>query len=87
MVMGALDAAMDGIDVLITPSYAEGVLLMTNLTGHPAVVLPNGFQEDDTPVSFSFIGGLWKDADALRVARAYQDATEHHLRAPPLFVG
>jgi len=87
MIMGALDAAMEGIDVLITPSYAEGVLLMTNLTGHPAVVLPNGFRDDDTPVSFSFIGGLWKDADALRVARAYQDATEHHLRPPPPFVG
>jgi Asp-tRNA(Asn)/Glu-tRNA(Gln) amidotransferase A subunit family amidase len=87
MIMGALDAAMAGIDVLITPSYAEGVLLMTNLTGHPAVVVPNGFGGDDTPVSFSFIGGLWKEAEALRVARAYQDATDHHLRPPPLFVG
>ena len=87
MIMGSLAAAMDGIDVLITPSYAEGVLLMTNLTGHPAVVVPNGFDEDDTPVSFSFIGGLWKDADALRVAKAYQQGTGHHLRPPPSFVG
>jgi Asp-tRNA(Asn)/Glu-tRNA(Gln) amidotransferase A subunit family amidase len=85
MLMGALATALEGIDVLITPSYAEGVLLMTNLTGHPAVVVPNGFREDGTPVSFSFVGGLWKDGAALRVARAYQEATEHHLRRPPLF--
>ncbi|MEJ2540908.1 MAG: amidase [Gemmatimonadota bacterium] len=87
MVMGAMASAMTGIDVLITPSYAEGVLLMTNLTGHPAVVLPNGFAENGTPVSFSFVGGLWKDAAALRVARAYQEGTGHHLAHPPLFGG
>ncbi len=87
MVMGAMRTAMDGIDVLITPSYADGVLLMTNLTGHPAVVVPNGFDEDRSPVSFSFIGGLWKEAEALRVARAYQEATGHHLDHPPLFGG
>lgn len=85
MVMGAMHAAMDGIDVMITPSFAGDVLLMTNLTGHPAVVLPSGFNEGGTPVSFSFIGGLWKDAQALRLAKAYQDATEHHLRRPDLF--
>ena len=87
MVMGALHTAMQGVDVLVTPSFAEGVLLMTNLTGHPAVVVPNGFDEDRSPVSFSFIGGLWKEGAALRVARAYQDGTGHHLSHPPLFGG
>lgn len=85
MVMGALQAALDGIDVVATPSYADDVLLMTNLTGHPAVVLPHGFTDEGTPVSFSFIGGLWKDADALRVAKAYQDATDFHRRRPAGF--
>ena len=87
MLMGAMDAAMADVDVLVTPSFADGVLLMTNLTGHPAVVLPHGFTEERTPVSFSFIGGLWKDAEALRLAKAYQDATGHHLRHPPAFGG
>jgi Asp-tRNA(Asn)/Glu-tRNA(Gln) amidotransferase A subunit family amidase len=87
MVMGAMHAAMDSVDVLATPSFAEGVLLMTNLTGHPAVVLPNGFDEEQTPVSFSFVGGLWKDDAAMRVAKAYQDATGHHLRHPARFGG
>ncbi|HEX9887696.1 MAG TPA: amidase [Longimicrobiales bacterium] len=85
MVMGALDAALDGVDVFVTPSFGPDVLLMTNLTGHPAVVLPNGFNEDGSPVSISFIGGLWKDAEALRVAMAYQDATGFHERHPEAF--
>jgi Asp-tRNA(Asn)/Glu-tRNA(Gln) amidotransferase A subunit family amidase len=89
MVMGAMEAAMEGIDVLVTPSYGgrgnSGVLLMTNLTGHPVAVVPNGFSDQDTPVSISFVGQLWGDADCLRVAKAYQDATDFHLRQPPLF--
>jgi Asp-tRNA(Asn)/Glu-tRNA(Gln) amidotransferase A subunit family amidase len=85
MIMGALQAALDGIDVFVTPSYGPDVLLMTNLTGHPAVVLPNGFSEEGTPVSLSFVGGLWKDTQALRVAKAYQDATDFHTRHPEAF--
>ena len=77
--------AMEGIDVFLTPSYAGDVLLMTNLTGHPTVVLPSGFDEEGHPQSISFVGNLWKDGDALRVAKAWQDATGHHLRHPPLF--
>jgi len=85
MVMGALDAALEGIDVFITPSYGGDVLLMTNLTGHPVVVLPSGFDEENHPASISFVGKLWGEADALRVARAWQDATGHHRKTPPLF--
>jgi Asp-tRNA(Asn)/Glu-tRNA(Gln) amidotransferase A subunit family amidase len=85
MVMGALHAALDGLDVVLTPSYAGNVLLMTNLTGHPAVVLPHGFDDEGSPTSFSFIGNLYRDAQALRLAKAYQDATDHHMRRPPLF--
>lgn len=89
MVMGALEAALEGVDVFITPSYGGGgndsVLLMTNLTGHPAAVVPNGFTEDGHPVSISFVGRLWGDGETLRVAKAYQDATDFHTRAPPLF--
>jgi Asp-tRNA(Asn)/Glu-tRNA(Gln) amidotransferase A subunit family amidase len=87
MVMGALDQALRGVDVFITPSYGGDVLLMTNLTGHPAAVVPSGFNEEGSPASISFIGGLWKDAEVLRVAKAWQERTGHHLRHPPLFSG
>jgi len=87
MVMGAVRSALEGIDVFVTPSFAGDVLLMTNLTGHPAVVLPSGFTEERTPVSFSFIGGLYQDADALLLAKAWQDATDFHTRHPEAFGG
>ncbi len=85
MVMESMATAMDGIDVLVTPSFGGDVLLTTNLTGHPAAVVPSGFRDNGTPVSFSFVGGLWKDAAALRVAKAYQDATGWHRRVPGAF--
>jgi Asp-tRNA(Asn)/Glu-tRNA(Gln) amidotransferase A subunit family amidase len=85
MLMGALETALEGIDVFITPTRAPDQLLMTNLTGHPAVVLPSGFNDDGTPVSTVFVGQLWADAETLRVAKAWQDATDFHTRRPPLF--
>lgn len=85
MLMGALEAALDGIDVFITPSYRPRVLLTTNLTGHPAVTLPHGFWEDGTPTSISFIGKLFGETELLTVAHAFQRATDYHLQRPPEF--
>jgi Asp-tRNA(Asn)/Glu-tRNA(Gln) amidotransferase A subunit family amidase len=73
------------VDVFVTPSYAPDLLLTTNLTGHPVVVLPAGFTDEGSPVGVSFVGGLWKEAEALRVAKAYQDATGFHERHSAVF--
>ncbi len=72
---------MEGIDVFISPS---GSTSLTNLTGHPAVVIPNGFRENGTPTAIHFIGNLYAEAKILRVAKAYQDATGFHLQHPDL---
>jgi Asp-tRNA(Asn)/Glu-tRNA(Gln) amidotransferase A subunit family amidase len=85
MLMGACETAISGVDAFVTPSYGRDVLLTTNLTGHPAIALPSGFNEDGTPVSISFIGRLFGEADMMRVAKAYQDATDFHTRQPPGF--
>jgi Asp-tRNA(Asn)/Glu-tRNA(Gln) amidotransferase A subunit family amidase len=37
-----------GIDVIVAPTGSEQ-LVITNLTGHPAVIMPNGFRGDDAP--------------------------------------
>jgi Asp-tRNA(Asn)/Glu-tRNA(Gln) amidotransferase A subunit family amidase len=86
LLVSELDRAWERVDVVVSPPFASSLLLATNLTGHPAVVVPHGFSDDGTPVSISFVGGLWKDAEALRVARVFQEATDHHLRRPPGFV-
>lgn len=84
MVMQKMADVMSQIDVVVTPSYGGGTLLLTNLTGHPAVVLPHGFRDNGSPVSISFIGNLFKESDLLLVAKAYQDATDFHLQHPEL---
>ncbi len=80
------DELMRTVDVIVTPTGAAGLaqLVATNLTGHPAVILPNGFREDGTPVSLTFLGGLYEEAKLLAVAHAYQTATRFHLRRPAL---
>jgi Asp-tRNA(Asn)/Glu-tRNA(Gln) amidotransferase A subunit family amidase len=72
------------IDVYVSPSFGGSNLLLTNLTGHPTVVLPNGFRKDGTPTSITFLGKLFGEGEALALAKAYQDATGWHLRRPKL---
>jgi Asp-tRNA(Asn)/Glu-tRNA(Gln) amidotransferase A subunit family amidase len=78
------DDLMRTVDVIVTPTNAAGLsqLVATNLTGHPAVIIPNGFREDGTPVSLTFLAGLFEEGKALAVARAYQEATGFHLKHP-----
>ena len=75
---------MKGIDVYIAPSFGGNNLLLTNLTGHPAVVVPNGFDEKGSPTSISFIGNLFEEAKTLRIAKAFQDVTDFHSKHPDL---
>jgi Asp-tRNA(Asn)/Glu-tRNA(Gln) amidotransferase A subunit family amidase len=84
LAMEAMAEIMADIDVYVAPSFGGSNLLLTNLTGHPCVVLPNGFREDGTPTSISFMGRLFGEAETLAVAKAYQDTTEFHLRRPEL---
>jgi len=78
------DELMNTVDVIVTPTGAANLsqLVATNLTGHPALILPNGFRDDGTPVSLTFLGGLFQEGQLLAVARAYQNATDFHLKQP-----
>jgi Asp-tRNA(Asn)/Glu-tRNA(Gln) amidotransferase A subunit family amidase len=83
LVMREMAQMMSHVDVYVAPTYGGGNLLLTNLTGHPAVVLPNGFRsEDGTPTSITFTGSLFGESDLLAVAHAYQSATDFHLKRP-----
>jgi Asp-tRNA(Asn)/Glu-tRNA(Gln) amidotransferase A subunit family amidase len=78
-----MQALMSTVDVYVAPSLSGDNLLLTNLTGHPCVVIPNGFTEEGTPTSISFIGQLYDEGRLLAVAKACQDATDYHRRRPP----
>jgi Asp-tRNA(Asn)/Glu-tRNA(Gln) amidotransferase A subunit family amidase len=84
LLMQAMVEKMKDLDVYVAPSYGGNNLLLTNFTGHPAVVVPNGFDEKGSPTSISFIGDLFEEAKALRVAKAFQEATDFHLKHPEM---
>jgi len=81
--MHEMERKLDGVDLYVCPSFGGGNLLLTNLTGHPCVVLPNGFRAaDGTPTSITFNGRLHHETELLAVAHAYQVATDFHLQRP-----
>lgn len=75
---------MNQVDLYVSPSWGNNNLLLTNLSGHPLVVLPNGFSDNGTPTSFTFVGNLFDEGKIIAVAKAFQDATEHHKKHPQL---
>jgi Asp-tRNA(Asn)/Glu-tRNA(Gln) amidotransferase A subunit family amidase len=73
-------------DVVVTPTFRGGSqLFATNLTGHPVVVVPNGFKDSGSPTSISFLGNLFDEGSILAVAAAYQEATSFNKKRPPAF--
>jgi Asp-tRNA(Asn)/Glu-tRNA(Gln) amidotransferase A subunit family amidase len=55
-----------------------------NITGSPAMSIPCGFSAGGLPIGLQLTGRDWEEALVLRAAHAYQQATDWHLRLPPL---
>lgn len=102
LAMDAVAKLFAEVDVIVTPTFGTQ-LSATNLTGHPAIIVPNGVRGDDapqpehtgdgapdnvggpgTPVSLTFLGGLYSDARLAAFARVYQEATGFHRLHPKL---
>ncbi len=66
-------------DVIVIPPQA--FLAITNLTGNPQVVMKCGFV-NGVPRSISFLGRIYEEGSPLRVALAYEKATEWHKKNP-----
>lgn len=92
-------AALDGIDALLTPTTMTTAVPIDEVdqTKAPAhftrfgnfldlcaVALPNGFGSDGLPASLQIMCRSYDEATALRIGWAYQNATEWHLRRPPV---
>lgn len=75
---------MKDIDVLIAPTFGSQ-LLITNLTGHPCVVIPNGSYLSDNPGSITLIGNHFDEASILLFARYLQEITPYNEEYPPFF--
>jgi len=103
LAMEAVAKAFENVDVIAAPTSSQQ-LVVTNLTGQPALIMPNGFRGEDapparkndkgqiegnyggpgTPVSLTFLAPLYREADLLAFARAYQIATDFHNQHPKL---
>ncbi len=82
LLMRDMAKATEGVDLHV----GGNDLAITNLTGHPTVCLPNGFYKlggAEVPKAITFTGKLYGESTLLAVAKAYQDATGHHLKRPP----
>jgi Asp-tRNA(Asn)/Glu-tRNA(Gln) amidotransferase A subunit family amidase len=78
-----MEKVMEQVDLYV----GGNDLLLTNLTGHPTVVLPNGFRKNgavELPAALTFTGRLYGETDLLAVTHAYQQATGYHLKRPPM---
>lgn len=76
---------MKDYDVLIVPTFAGKQLSITNLSGHPVVCMPIGFNQRGLPQSITLIGNLYDEASILSAAKAYQDKTDHNKKHPDKF--
>lgn len=83
LVMREMAEVMAGID-----AYVGGDdLVLTNFTGHPTVVVPDGERlgsPSGQPGVITFTGALFGETKLLALAHAYQQASEAHWKRPPL---
>lgn len=62
-------------DVIISPTFGNKQLLITNLTGHPVISVPTGLDDEKHPTSMTLVGNLYDEASILLLAKAFQEET------------
>ena len=75
-----LDEMFKDVDVVV----GAGSSAMTNLSGHPQIVVPTAVG-DTRNQGISFVAALYREDLLLRLAHAWQRASDVHLKRPPKF--
>jgi len=85
--MQKVNEVVQQYDVIICPSRGDGnQSAITNLTGHPVVCVPTGFDKKlNLPTGISFVGNLYDEATILSIANTLQKATNWDEAHPALF--
>jgi len=55
---------------------------MANLACYPAINMPSGFAENGQPTNVTFFARPFGEMELLALAKAYQDAAQHHVKRP-----
>ena len=79
------DRQLEGVDVILAPCHAGDQVLLTNLTGHPSVVIPNGFDAEQMPTGICLIGKAFEEYKLLQAAAALQNSIKLQPDRPPHF--
>ncbi len=84
LVMEMMARRFADVDVMISPSYAGGLLLITNSTGHPSLTIRSGFKEDGTPHGITLWGRLYDEGTLCRAGMALERELAVWDRRPPV---
>jgi Asp-tRNA(Asn)/Glu-tRNA(Gln) amidotransferase A subunit family amidase len=84
LLMTEVEDALANVDVVIAKTFSDQ-LHITNLTGHPALCMPSGFDEQGLPTSITLIGKLYGEATLLAAGKLYQRVTTGNKKYPPAF--
>ncbi|MGH7399454.1 MAG: amidase, partial [Candidatus Rokuibacteriota bacterium] len=94
----AVEAALAGVDALLTPTTLTPAIPIeqadqagtaahftrpVNYLGLCALAVPNGFTAGGLPISLQIVAHAGHEATALRIGRAYEEATDWKTRRPP----
>jgi aspartyl-tRNA(Asn)/glutamyl-tRNA(Gln) amidotransferase subunit A len=80
----------------VAPKYADAAAmawagrqrrfnLPVSFTGMPSVSIPCGFSPEGMPVGLQIVGDHLAEASILRIASAFEKATDFHRRRPPVY--
>ncbi len=81
-----VNEVVEKYDVIICPTWSGNQAAITNLTGHPAISFPTGFNKKNTPTSITLIGKLYDEATILAIVKIYQDLTPWNKMHPDFFL-
>jgi len=85
LVANSMDPACEIDDLAaVVRTYGRQARAAFNLTGHPALAVPNGMSSGGLPLSLQIVGRFWDEKTVLRVGAAFERATDWHTRRPPL---
>ncbi len=85
LLMQKVNEVIEKYDAIICPTWVGNQAAITNLTGHPAISMPTGFDKNHSPTSITLVGKLYDEATLLSVAKVYQDATQWNKMHPEFF--
>ena len=88
LLMQKVNEVIKNYDVIICPSRGAtgNQPAITNLTGHPAVCVPTGFDSKyNLPTGITFVGNLYDEGTILKIAQLYQDNSNWNKKHPNLF--